>query len=238
MNLRGLIPARAGKTPTSPTNSAAAAAHPRACGENSARAGLLWPRVGSSPRVRGKPFRAASIARLDGLIPARAGKTCKCQTCRVVTTAHPRACGENLIDFPQRSDAAGSSPRVRGKRPDPLAHPVDEGLIPARAGKTACWERTSFQRPAHPRACGENGCGVLGGFGRVGSSPRVRGKPGTDRRERPALGLIPARAGKTRRSLRSSWGLAGSSPRVRGKRRPGRPGSAGCGLIPARAGKT
>ena len=154
--------------------------------------------------------------------------------------------------------AEGSSPRVRGKRPDPLAHAVDEGLIPARAGKTTAWARGSSAASAHPRACGENPLSSSSFARGSGSSPRVRGKrrPLPHRRRRGRL--IPARAGKTSRprrpppsrpahpracgeNLRIAWPVtvpAGSSPRVRGKQ--GAVGAAGLPerIIPARAGKT
>ena len=51
---RGLIPARAGKTPRSPPWGRRTPAHPRAGGENSASAALLMVEKGSSPRGRGK----------------------------------------------------------------------------------------------------------------------------------------------------------------------------------------
>ena len=91
--------------------------------------------------------------------------------------AHPRACGENIIDKRIAVPHKGSSPRVRGKR----AHGTDavgpRGLIPARAGKTYAVKNGYAPKTAHPRACGEN-C-IVGGDADVpaGSSPRVRGKP-------------------------------------------------------------
>ena len=106
--------------------------------------------------------------------------------------------------------------------------------------------------------CGENVRQDLGALGRVGSSPRVRGKHQRGRSLRHARGLIPACAGKTDRSSSStgnrrahpracgenldadleSVSPQGSSPRVRGKprRRPRK--RVPPGLIPACAGKT
>ena len=52
---------------------------------------------------------------MDGLIPARAGKTFRVPRSRYDPEAHPRACGENPARRPPRSTWAGSSPRVRGK---------------------------------------------------------------------------------------------------------------------------
>ena len=53
MHIR-LIPARAGKTPSSPTRPTGSAAHPRAGGENAARIDVTDIPAGSSPRGRGK----------------------------------------------------------------------------------------------------------------------------------------------------------------------------------------
>ena len=112
---RGLIPARAGKTvgvgPLRPHS----VAHPRACGENSARREPSSRSTGSSPRVRGK--RHLQRARLDnhGLIPARAGKTSKPSATSRHYWAHPRACGENGRPTALQLLTPGSSPRVRGK---------------------------------------------------------------------------------------------------------------------------
>ena len=70
--------------------------------------------------------------------------------------AHPRAGGENCCSVLSVNQDVGSSPRGRGKpRPDPR-HLENDGLIPARAGKTGwrcVWPRSSG---AHPRAGGEN----------------------------------------------------------------------------------
>ena len=70
-----LIPARAGKTSTSPTPSRSRSAHPRACGENHALLVNDPNALGSSPRVRGKPAGLVGHVVQSRLIPARAGKT-------------------------------------------------------------------------------------------------------------------------------------------------------------------
>ena len=53
---RGLIPARAGKTPCPRRRRRPSAAHPRACGENPRISSYTIGRSGSSPRVRGKRY--------------------------------------------------------------------------------------------------------------------------------------------------------------------------------------
>ena len=111
---------------------------------------------------------------------------------------------------------------------------------------------------AHPRSRGENEAARRPAFRRLGSSPLARGKRTHATSAPMASGLIPARAGKTRRArAQHSWVRAhprsrgenrsgtrrgphaqGSSPLARGKP-AGHPEEEGHrGLIPARAGKT
>ena len=253
-----LIPARAGKTSRSVRGCGSGRAHPRACGENLRGLVAAPGEQGSSPRVRGKLVRRAAVMSRRGLIPARAGKTGPTPSASSTKPAHPRACGENGRPSLSRPFQAGSSPRVRGKRPGADARAAAQRLIPARAGKTRSRRRPAPSPPAHPRACGENEGGWPRSASSPGSSPRVRGKLPSAARRALISRLIPARAGKTRRT----WGvsqpmgahpracgenvphasgddpLGGSSPRVRGKRRENGDLHEQDGLIPARAGKT
>ena len=258
VGLARLIPARAGKTAARARHQMIRAAHPRACGENTWSPRILSANLGSSPRVRGKPRNSTRPSWTLGLIPARAGKTTANQPVANRGWAHPRACGENATWSLTSTPTLGSSPRVRGKPQGRYAYPSPSRLIPARAGKTWCSQRSAWCTRAHPRACGENVVAGIVLFRWLGSSPRVRGK----RREGAALAavarLIPARAGKTpcghefapsfpahpracgeNRSgstrLRSDQG---SSPRVRGKRSNLPDSEFMPRLIPARAGKT
>ena len=236
--VRGLIPARAGKTICGLHRGRASGAHPRACGEN----------VGGRPRV----------LRLQGSSPRVRGKRALGDAGRVPCLAHPRACGENSRRRARRARGRGSSPRVRGKLRFGSPRTRRPGLIPARAGKTIRGVRQDHHRPAHPRACGENQQRKPFYTRWWGSSPRVRGKLTDWSEGRPCRGLIPARAGKTG-SCSASWprrwahpracgenhlvesmrsGNPGSSPRVRGKLGGGRRHRHRRRLIPARAGKT
>ena len=253
-----LIPARAGKTKTSPQPGPGGTAHPRACGENRRSCTRRPPEPGSSPRVRGKRRMLDDFFHLPGLIPARAGKTYAPPIRPETSRAHPRACGENSSPSPLPVVFVGSSPRVRGKRSDSHRGRSRAGLIPARAGKTGGSVCRSRSPRAHPRACGENVASASEWGGTTGSSPRVRGKPSMKSAAILAHWLIPARAGKTTAasSAVSSGGAhpracgenvrwtsqadreGGSSPRVRGKLLLLRWGPRSRRLIPARAGKT
>ena len=192
-----LIPARAGKTSRPRRPPPSRPAHPRACGENSQHEAFMYPRLGSSPRVRGK-HRVAGLRHVPGrLIPARAGKTPHIISTRPPPRAHPRACGENNRGSRAPCIVPGSSPRVRGKlEPGPVRE-GSSGLIPARAGKTRNSPNLGLLGRAHPRACGENQRTLRYPRHQAGSSPRVRGKQAPCGSGEHPPRLIPARAGKT-----------------------------------------
>ena len=171
-----LIPARAGKTRKPPASPPPETAHPRACGENDVPAAPVLPQLGSSPRVRGKRGHPPGHRVGAGLIPARAGKTARGGRPPRASRAHPRACGENRHCEGGAHGERGSSPRVRGKRPEPRPgfsrlrliparagkqerrsrSPRGARLIPARAGKTTWTASGGRGTAAHPRVCGEN----------------------------------------------------------------------------------
>ena len=131
-------------------------------------------------------------------------------------------------------------------------------LIPACAGKTNQPTSTSTLPRAHPRVRGENAAASRLASSVLGSSPRVRGKPGRAQDRDRLYGLIPACAGKTddevglpvcegahprvcgenRRNEMFRWCTPGSSPRVRGKHGSAGKSMTNFGLIPACAGKT
>ena len=214
--VRGLIPARAGKTPWLGLRVSVSAAHPRACGENLTFVVRPRGREGSSPRVRGKRRCGWPTGWGPRLIPARAGKTNGARGWSGGDWAHPRACGENRSTSHLPNVLGGSSPRVRGKRPLCLRPILRFGLIPARAGKTRAARCDRPRHWAHPRACGENIPGTTTTGNHAGSSPRVRGKPAVGAAHPDVDGLIPARAGKTSQA-RSSGVRAAAHPRACGE---------------------
>ena len=76
--LRRLIPAHAGKTPSTLTPPTWTTAHPRSRGENLGSRGARPWGGGSSPLTRGKPTNQPRGCRRTRLIPAHAGKTGCC----------------------------------------------------------------------------------------------------------------------------------------------------------------
>ena len=216
IDMGGLIPARAGKTPLLHLRMLALWAHPRACGENEAgdEKGAVFE--GSSPRVRGKQRNRPHQGRTGGLIPACAGKTHTRAQLGPPPPAHPRVCGENSYNKDKSSSDMGSSPRVRGKPCAFWGVGGVRGLIPACAGKTAPSPRRPGRSWAHPRVCGENRKALEENRAAWGSSPRVRGKRAVRRPLPAAGGLIPACAGKTKARCAVCLRV-GAHPRVCGE---------------------
>ena len=213
--------------------------------------------AGSSPRGRGKRQIDTPASRRRGLIPARAGKTCRCRHPHRAAPAHPRAGGENPGAWwlpvvaggssprgrgkPSVSGdghfLSGSSPRGRGKLANAVPGASGKRLIPARAGKTGPRAGQRSREAAHPRAGGENKpSGALANIA-YGSSPRGRGKRGAVVVSQSRNAAHPRAGGENLINAGVEVLNAGSSPRGRGKRKSRR-----CGrrrrLIPARAGKT
>ena len=152
----------------------------------------------------------------------------------------------------------GSPPQVRGKRTPHATIHAHAGITPAGAGKTTATQHRVGAGGDHPRRCGENAVQIHRGRQPDGSPPQVRGKRCIKIRPRPAAGITPAGAGKTRRcsvaagvrwdhprrcgenDCRAGAATAqgGSPPQVRGKRCNFVAWAYNFGITPAGAGKT
>ena len=194
----GLIPAHAGKTIHSTNRADSCGAHPRSRGENGVCSVALSQLVGSSPLTRGKHQTDRVGIHSRGLIPAHAGKTPTRRPSSRCSWAHPRSRGENRRTAACPRICWGSSPLTRGKQAPPPPCRVQEGLIPAHAGKTSRGTGGRLHRRAHPRSRGENRDLDDNMRTALGSSPLTRGKPSIHGPHRAQEGLIPAHAGKTR----------------------------------------
>ena len=192
----GSISACAGNSPDAAAGRAAAAVHPRVCGELPMVESDAYAALGSSPRVRGTRRPRPGRSHFHRFIPACAGNSTPTRCSADVRTVHPRVCGELGIGDPFRQNLHGSSPRVRGTRRAPAREP---------------WCRT-----VHPRVCGElpdkppvrpAQCRFIPAC--AGNSPAQTDCTQPHR-------FIPACAGNSSTLSQEPPDHAGSSPRVRG----------------------
>ena len=192
-----ITPADAGKTRTVCQRVHGDGDHPRGCGENLTDRKNAAERLGSPPRMRGKPNTRNTARKARGITPADAGKTRgQIQTKRAIWD-HPRGCGENGFSAYCQLTLAGSPPRMRGKQKIRAASQWIEGITPADAGKTLKRVRPLIFMRDHPRGCGENIRRRAIQLPFPGSPPRMRGKQLTSNTIPLPTRITPADAGKT-----------------------------------------
>ena len=121
LRFRRIIPAHAGNSARRIAAPPGTADHPRACGELSSRPASSRVSAGSSPRMRGTQPLTAGSPGLVRIIPAHAGNSRAVPAHAGGAADHPRACGELPAVRSVLSDQFGSSPRMRGTRPDSIA---------------------------------------------------------------------------------------------------------------------
>ena len=216
--LTRFIPAPAGKTAPVSDRDCRSPVHPRACGEHSRSSAHCSTVSGSSPRLRGTHLLRRCRRSASRFIPTPAGNTKAPYSGAVVTTVHPRACGEHtsreirspaLFTVHPRACGehvpvmvlvllpVGSSPRLRGTRRRLALHPGPQRFIPAPAGNTRSYNGSDYNKAVHPRACGEHQDDPVQFVVDCGSSPRLRGTLAQVRREPERDRFIPAPAGNT-----------------------------------------
>ena len=159
---------------------------------------------------------------------------------------------------PSSRSRYGSSPRMRGARTSSSRLESPPGIIPADAGSTIADKLMELGIQDHPRGCGEHFRNVTTLTISRGSSPRMRGAPGSYVALDRDMGIIPADAGSTHQDPAGQTGsgdhprgcgehvvrverpelLKGSSPRMRGALTALPPYVVPDGIIPADAGST
>ena len=193
----GIIPACAGSTVEQLFLTTVIGDHPRMCGEHTDLGKIVRVQWGSSPHVRGAPYRQAVFRHRAGIIPACAGSTHHESDGADDERDHPRMCGEHFQTKRARIRLSGSSPHVRGA-PHLMAELRGQsGIIPACAGSTALISINSPVSRDHPRMCGEHAVAVRVFPYSWGSSPHVRGAPKGRSGSKDGTGIIPACAGST-----------------------------------------
>ena len=153
--------------------------------------------MGSPPRMRGKLGGERFQTPVPRITPADAGKTPPKFTSIILTTDHPRGCGENVTAYDPTMSGTGSPPRMRGKPQMPRTRNADARITPADAGKTAACPLSGAHGRDHPRGCGENHHPPVRHHRRGGSPPRMRGKHTAGLWIKNSNRITPADAGKT-----------------------------------------
>ena len=186
LEVRRIIPARAGFTGCCATGTGCTRDHPRSRGVYLGVPDLDRGAAGSSPLARGLPSRGPMQIDAGRIIPARAGFT-QCCSCHVpFVRDHPRSRGVYPVLESALPPALGSSPLARGLRFVDGEAAAAAGIIPARAGFTSVAGRSVLAAGDHPRSRGVypyEPCsgGRLGGSLEdhlLGSSPLARGLHG------------------------------------------------------------
>ena len=134
-----------------------------------------------------------------GIIPARAGFTLRCRSTLVAPGDHPRSRGVYITSFFSNLWNGGSSPLARGLRPDHDDRRPRARIIPARAGFTLLNHDLGVATWDHPRSRGVYSRVAAQIIRAQGSSPLARGLHNHSLALRRIYGIIPARAGFTRK---------------------------------------
>ena len=96
-----IIPADAGSTESERILQYPQKDHPRGCGEHWVIFPFLPEVKGSSPRMRGAPYRPGRGSSRARIIPADAGSTHGELVPGVCSPDHPRGCGEHPVTKPE-----------------------------------------------------------------------------------------------------------------------------------------
>ena len=192
----GSIPAGAGKPTAYSAASVSPGVYPRRCGEASMACWMSRKTRGLSPQVRGSHSERPRPRTQPRSIPAGAGKPPGGYEEAIREQVYPRRCGEAVLGPWGTSAGRGLSPQVRGSRNSMTRLALDDGSIPAGAGKPGWNTSLPFVARVYPRRCGE--APVRPGMLVVswGLSPQVRGSHAAARVEDARRGSIPAGAGK------------------------------------------
>ena len=155
-----------------------------------------------------------------------------------MTTDHPRIRGEHISDSDSPRDNSGSSPHTRGAHLRLRLATRQRRIIPAYAGSTLAYLKSSRKGTDHPRIRGEHHLHDDRAFVIAGSSPHTRGAHYSIAVYHRRLGIIPAYAGSTR-GPGAILQEPIDHPRIRGEHPPtARPRLRSPRIIPAYAGST
>ena len=174
--------------------------HPRVCGEHRLDFAQFRRHWGITPAYAGNTRQKRDGERASGITPAYdAGSTTAQTRTQNVRWDHPRVCGEHydgedVLILDEGSprvcgehgvsggfhfNAIGSSPPMRGARFARVTSAKWLGIIPAYAGSTFSASTIVAELWDHPRVCGEHNRPHPRSTLITGSSPHMRGAPGS-----------------------------------------------------------
>mgnify|MGYP000862650170 FL=1 len=199
---QGIIPARAGFTVALWRGPAGPQDHPRSRGVYPEPLDDGVQREGSSPLARGLLGVGIVLLKPVRIIPARAGFTRRQRRRHPTRRDHPRSRGVYLTRNELIKMLNGSSPLARGLRDIFTRAIVKTGIIPARAGFTFHSPYGERKVMDHPRSRGVYNISFVVCESVQGSSPLARGLQAAQGHLAAQNGIIPARAGFTKRRCR------------------------------------
>ena len=113
-------------------------------------------------------------------------------------------CGEYILPGPKPCVLPGSPPHVRGVHSEFQVSRCRPGITPACAGSTGNNQMNGLLHRDHPRMCGEYRRFSFQSILWLGSPPHVRGVLAFDVVKQLSVGITPACAGNTPRTVRWS----------------------------------
>ena len=175
---------------------------------------------------------------LRRITPARAGKTLFDSNLVTFYGDHPRSCGKDSGLQRRAVCRPGSPPLVRERRADWGEEDPNDGITPARAGRTSPLNCGCGGSGDHPRSCGKDLTLSWKSCVASGSPPLVRERPRAGFRCNTPPVDHPRSCGK---DVTAIWGAAvgwGSPPLVRERQKSRCDRHGQFRITPARAGKT
>ena len=156
IQIHGYTPARAGKTGVGFRSGFRHEKHPRSRGENFNAVSKFNEGQETPPLARGKRVEVLLVQFLVGNTPARAGKTTQSRPPQSGLRKHPRSRGENEFGKMPPKVVTETPPLARGKLFMASIRSLPVRNTPARAGKTAGYQKWVHEMGKHPRSRGEN----------------------------------------------------------------------------------
>ena len=174
----------------------------------------------------------------NGITPTRAGKTVPFFWCQRRDWDHPRSCGKDSVPMALTAVTTGSPPLVRERQRADGVNGGNDGITPARAGKTCKSGLVLSSTEDHPRSCGKDNGQRDWQIALTGSPPLVRERHAVRKTIHDKQRITPARAGKTQVPNTVLTRVQGSPPLVRERLDNISVMTSSTGITPARAGKT